>query len=121
MTKNKILVIDDDLSLLEALEAFLYQENFEARSSSQHQSIHEIILDFNPDLIILDINLGDADGRSICDELKSNNSTAYIPVLLLTGLSYEDISQIDCLADGIIGKPFESSQLLFHIKELLSA
>ena len=116
MAKKKILVIDDDLSLLEALEDFLRIEGFEVRSSPHHQSIENINKDFRPDLIILDINLGDSDGRTICDQLKNSDSTAHIPILLLTGLSYEDISEIECLADGIIGKPFESSHLLLNIK-----
>lgn len=119
MTKNKILVIDDDVELLEALEDFLCTEGFEVRSSPNHQSIDKLNEDFHPDLIILDIALGDGDGRTICDELKNRDATAHIPILLLTGLSYQDISEIECLADGIIGKPFESSHLLLNIKELI--
>lgn len=106
---------NNDHLLLEALEAFLLAEGFIVKSSDKHLSTLSIIEDFRPDLIILDIALGESDGRMICDQLKNTESTAHIPILMLTGLSHEEISKIDCLADGIIGKPFESNLLLFNI------
>jgi len=118
MIKNKILLIDDDKFLLDALAQFLSMEKFDVKVLDQSDLIQSTISTFNPDLIILDIDLGDADGRLICDELRINEATAHIPIILLTGLSYEEIAAIDCMADAIIGKPFESSMLMLSVKEL---
>lgn len=120
MIKNKILLVDDDKPLLNALSDFLMLEGFQVEALDHSLEVEGSIKAFLPDLIILDIDLGDADGRIICDELKNNPTTAHIPIILLTGLSYDEIAAIECLADGIIGKPFESSMLLFNIKNILT-
>ena len=119
MINNRILLIDDDQSLLDALASFLILEKFQVKTVVQSTLVREIISKYHPDLIILDIDLGNADGRSICDELKRTPEYQHLPIILLTALSYDEISAIDCMADAIIGKPFETSMLLFNIRALL--
>lgn len=119
MLKNRILVIDDDQLFLGALEAFLTNEQFYVKTLDKSWLIEETIFNFRPDLILLDIDLGQADGRLICNNLKASTATANTPIILLTGLSHSDISKIDCSADAIMGKACESSMLLFNIRQLL--
>ena len=119
--KKRILAIDDDELMLLTLEAFLIGKGFQVLKISQEQLIEAAISDFKPELIILDIRLINSDGRDICDELKSRASTSYIPIILLTALDYNEISRIDCKADAIIGKPFESGSLLSTIHQLLNS
>ncbi|WP_316832072.1 PleD family two-component system response regulator [Pedobacter aquatilis] len=117
--QKKILVVDDDKLLLNALEQYLSEAKFEVRALSEPSEINNAIIELKPDLIILDIRLGEEDGRLICDDLKKSKSTAHIPVILLTGLIYDDIAEIDCEADAIIGKPYEWGSLLSTIKQLI--
>jgi len=119
--KKKILVIDDDELLLDALDCFLKHEHFCTRTVAKAEQVETAIEDFIPDLIVMDIRLDTADGRIICDKLKSEVTTSHIPVILLTGLSYSEIALMDCQADAIIGKPYDHKSLLHTINQCLQA
>lgn len=116
---ERILVIDDDELMLEALEMFLIQEEFHIRTLAKAELVELAVADFKPDLIVMDIRLDTADGRIICDGLKSNSGTSHIPIILLTGLGYDEIARIDCQADAIIGKPYDNGALLYTIHQSL--
>jgi len=116
---KKILVVDDDLFSLGSLELFLSDEGYIVRLVDKSSMVKESIVAFNPDLIIMDICLDDADGREICDNIKNSWLTSQIPIILLTALSHEKISEFDCLADAIIGKPCNYSMLLKTIADLV--
>jgi len=116
---EKILVVDDDKILLESLDNILVHEHFHTRRVAKAEEIERVVEEFKPDLIVMDIRLDTADGRTICDKLKSASSTSHIPIVLLTGLSYDEISRTDCLADAIIGKPFENGSLLYTINQCM--
>ncbi len=117
---KKILVVDDDLFLLGSLELLLSDEGYIVHLIDKSSLIKESIVAFNPDLIIMDILLDDADGREICDKIKNSWSTSQIPIILLTALSHKKISELDCQADAIIGKPCNYSTLLHTISDLLN-
>lgn len=115
---KKILVVDDDLFLLGSLELLLSDEGYTVRLVDKSSLIKESIVAFNPDLIIMDICLDDADGRQICDKIKNSWLTAQVPIILLTALSHKKISEFDCLADAILGKPCNYNMLLKTIADL---
>jgi len=119
--EKKILVIDDDELLLEALDCFLRHENFCTHTVAKAEEVDTAIEDFTPDLIVMDIRLDTADGRIICDKLKSGVTTSHIPIVLLTGLSYDEIALLDCQADAIIGKPYDHKSLLRTINQCFQA
>jgi len=116
---TKVLIIDDDQNFLKFLQETLETKGFAVRSLAQHKLINEYIESFKPDLILLDIKLDDKDGRLICNDLKAKSVTEHIPIILITGLSYSEISEIDCTADAILGKPFSIANLLRTINDLL--
>lgn len=118
--KKKILVVDDDLLLLGSLELLLSDEGYKVKLVDKSSLIRESIDVFNPDLIIMDILLDDGDGREICDCIKNSNHTAEIPIILLTALSHQKISEFDCQADAIIGKPCNYTILLQTASDLLT-
>lgn len=116
---KKILVVDDDPLVLESLSLLLSHEGYLLELIAKSFLIEKSISRFQPDLIILDIWLGDGDGRKICDQIKGQPHTAYIPIILITGLSYEEISKFDCEADAILGKPYDADTLLQTIDGLI--
>ncbi len=75
---------------------------------------------FRPDLIIMEISLGHLDGRSVCNDLKNAAQTAHIPIILLTTMTYQEIVEIPCAADAIIGKPLNEFNLMRTISDLVS-
>jgi len=117
---KKILLLDDDPMALYSFGAVLTDAGYDIRCIESIENLDFEVNNFEPELIILDIRLRNADGRKICNELKLAVSTRYIPIIMLTALSHEDISEIDCDADAIIGKSLETTNLLLTVENLLT-
>lgn len=102
----KVLVIDDDPFLREVIVTILELSGFEVRTHSTCLHVLNMVKDFQPDLILLDINLkGNICGTETCREHKLVN--LHPPILLFS--SHDDIGLkfAECNADGFIRKPFD--------------
>ncbi len=102
---KKILVVDNEPGILLAIHIILNEMNFSVKTLQSSTYINAEINLFNPDLILLDILLGDADGRVICRNIKAQ---PYSPLVIL--FSANDIllrTYKDYEADGYIAKPFD--------------
>jgi CheY-like chemotaxis protein len=116
----KILVIDDDLGILEALDALLQEEGYRTEVSTKNGEYVEASIERElPDLIILDILLSGHDGREICKRLKSDERTRHIPVMLISAHIKGEASAMEAGADAFLAKPFDISDLLDKVAELL--
>ena len=114
---NKILVVDDDRDILEVVSMLLRRNDYNVLTLSRGTHITDSIQNFSPDLILLDVALAGEDGRVICSRLKASNETKHIPVILFSA-HYDMVNNIqECLADGLITKPFEVSYLLETIRK----
>jgi len=113
-------VIDDDLHLLELLKILFLVEGYKVFTVHKAVDVERHIEQFKPDLILMDIQLGDGDGRIICDRIKQKQLVNSFPIILITALSYHEISEIDTLADAVIGKPCDITILLQTAKELIT-
>ncbi|MCX2475306.1 response regulator [Pedobacter sp. MC2016-05] len=109
---KRILIIDDDAQMLSSLEMLFLAEAYQGKSIDTECLIKGALESFKPTIILMDIRLDGADGRLICDEIKQDVTTKHIPVILITALSFHEISEMDCLADAIIGKPVTTERLL---------
>lgn len=117
ITRNKkILVVDDDLAILDALTIMLEDEGYEVEVS--HDGKTEARVEkFAPDLILLDIWMSGVDGRTICKALKAKKTTKHIPIILVSAnKDAKKISQ-DVGANGYLSKPFEMKELFSIITE----
>ncbi len=112
---KKILVIDDDIDILTVVKILLESNGFNVVAISKWQEIDSKINIFHPDLILLDVSLGTQDGRNICKQLKSNNDTKHIPVILFSANHNVEKSISECLADRFISKPFDINFLIESI------
>ena len=84
-TKYKnILVIEDNHAILDVITLILQSEAYKVNGLSKSANFMEHIDAFNPDLMILDIMLPDADGRVLLQELRLNEKTRHIPVLMIS-------------------------------------
>lgn len=83
---KRILVVDDDIEVLETIQLILEIGGFKVSALNDGEEIFNRIEKFSPDLILLDISLGHIDGRVLCEQLKSIESTSKIPILLISGL-----------------------------------
>ncbi len=115
---NKILIIDDDLQMLDFLKILFSLEGYKVLAIHKVADFEHHIEQFRPDLMLMDIQLGDGDGRIICDRIKKKKLVNSFPIILITALSYHEISEIDTLADAVIGKPCDINILLQTAKQL---
>lgn len=118
---KKILIVDDDIYILEAMEELLKYSGYEVDITAKADEIFNLTYQFNPDLILMDIMLSEVDGRDICWELKINNKTKNIPVIMISGLTNVEHSIQFCGADDLVVKPFDIQDLLGKIKKSLVA
>jgi two-component system, OmpR family, response regulator VicR len=118
---KKILVVDDQQDMLYMMEKILSKSGFEVVTNSTGNVMEFLQGDFHPDLIILDINLGEKDGGEICHELKMKEATKHIPVILVSAVM--DLLKIsgDCGAEDYLAKPFRAPQLINKVLSNLEA
>ena len=115
----KILIVDDDKDILEVVKLLLTSKNYVVQTISDPENLAEKIISFNPDVILLDVNIGQHDGREICKLLKSNILVKHIPVLLFSALPGLEHTYSECEATGYIAKPFDANYLFETIERHL--
>ncbi len=113
---HKILVVDDDIDILTLVKMTLSMNGFDVSILSRWESINKTIENFGPDLILLDVSLGGADGREICKKLKAEKETSHIPVILFSANIEMEKSIENCNAQAFISKPYELNYFLNTIK-----
>jgi len=117
--KKRILVVDDNRDILEALSMTLEVYGYTVQTTPKGEETFEKVKVFQPHLIILDIMLAGSDGRDICKRLKGNKSTEHIPVLMISALPSVATDAKSCGANGSICKPFDIARLDSSIREFL--
>jgi DNA-binding response OmpR family regulator len=117
----KILVIDDDVDLLFLGSFLLRQKGFDVFSLAKTDNLFYSIGFFKPDLILLDVKLGDQDGRNICRQIKENPGTNSIKIILYSAFPETSIEYAKYGADDFIVKPYELDHLVARINHHLNA
>ena len=119
----KILLVDDEEQILELLKFELNSEGFEVFTACNEKEFRHHALSEKPDLIILDIMLGDKNGPLIYDELLAKGLIdRSIPVIFLSALA-EDRPPVPAMPGrtyALHGKPFESEELIREIRSLIN-
>lgn len=114
----KILVVDDDPAIRNLIHRFLAKQGYEMESAEDGKSALALFEDFNPDLVVLDVNLPDATGYSLCEEMQGRTG---VFVLMLTSRADEadKIRGFAQGADDYITKPFSLSELEVRVGAIL--
>ena len=115
----RILIIDDDVDLLFLGSSLLKQRGYEVFSLSSADEAFEIVKSFNPHLILLDVKLGDQDGRNICLKLKRDPETNFIKIILYSAFPETSVEYSKYGADEFIVKPYEFNHLVERIRHHL--
>lgn len=122
MEKKTILIIEDDQVLEKALKEYLETEGFEAVSASDGETGVELAFKTKPHLILLDIVLPKKDGYEVLKEIKGNEETKGIPVMLLTNLgSINDVEKALELGATtyLVKADYKLEEVVSKIKEIL--
>ncbi|QRN82893.1 response regulator transcription factor [Chloroflexota bacterium] len=115
---EKILVVDDEISLQETVAYNLKKQGYEVRTTGNGAEALDLAREIKPDLIILDVMLPGLDGFEICRILRKEMTT---PVLMLTARDDEidRVVGLEVGADDYMAKPFSMRELIARVKAML--
>lgn len=113
----KILVVDDEPMIQKFMEGFLSREGYLVKVWIG-EKIHEVIKEFNPDLVLLDIMMPGTDGFEVCKQIRKTNN---IPIVFLSAKNdvMDRVLGFTLGADDFLAKPFDSAELLLRIRAIL--
>ncbi len=121
MARERLALVEDDPDLVTTLALALERDGFEVERYLTGRDGLEGILARPPDLVLLDLNLPDLDGLSVCRELRSTSAVADLPIIMLTARVEESdrVLGLDLGADDYVTKPFSLRELKSRIRALL--
>lgn len=118
---KNILVIEDNHAILDVITLILQSEAYKVTGLNKSADMLANIRESEPHLVILDIMLPDADGRELLKQLRSDESTAHIPVLLISArYTEENVEHGEYKPNGFLAKPFDIDDLLDRIEGILA-
>ena len=115
---KRILVVDDDTDILDIVYGALDEEGYRVETSPSGFIFQHVQRDL-PDLILLDVLLSGKDGRVLCRQLKANELTKHIPVILFSAQITKENALRESHADDFLEKPFDIQELREVVKKYL--
>ena len=116
---KRILVLDDNADILDVVRIFLETNGYEVLTISRADDILNDVVNYSPQIILLDVYLRGSNGVEICNQLKANSSTRHIPIMMFSAGANDYLILRKCAADDFIEKPFDEKILLGKIDHLL--
>ena len=121
MAREKILIVDDEQDIVDAIEFQLKREGFRVITAADGAKALTAAQRDAPDAIVLDLMLPEVDGLEVCRTLRAHEKTKHIPILMLTAKTQEAdrVVGLELGADDYITKPFSVRELIARIKAVL--
>ena len=124
MKKNKrsILLVEDDRDISESLQITLKLKDFEVSTLYSGKGVCDFVRSKNPDLVIMDVMMPPPDGYEVCRQLKSDEKTKHVPVILLSARTQQSEMEqgFQSGADRYMAKPFQNDELLKAVETLMA-
>ncbi|NWB62502.1 MULTISPECIES: EAL domain-containing response regulator [unclassified Pseudomonas] len=116
-----LLIVDDEIQVRKLLETLLRHEGYQTVSAASGEEALQLVAQRPPDLILLDIMMPGMDGYEVANQLKGNQATANIPIIMLSALSESSarLSGLETGAEEFISKPVERVELWLRVRNLL--
>lgn len=118
MASYKVLLVDDDPSIIEVLKLYLEKEGYQVSSCMQGDKALATFASYAPDIVILDLMLPGMDGNDICREIRKTSDCPIIMLTARTDTLYKIVG-LELGADDYIPKPFEPKEVLARVKAVL--
>ena len=118
---KKILIVDDEPNIIVPLEFLMEQNNYEVKVADTGEKALDLIENYNPDLILLDIMLPGMDGYEVCQKIRMNPNFKTMKIVFLSAMARTiDIAKgMGLAADDYITKPFSNAYVVDRINALL--
>jgi DNA-binding response OmpR family regulator len=117
---NRVMVLDDDEDILEIISYLLTEEGYKVLRLNNGANIQDHIRAFAPNLILMDVLLGEQNGIEICRMLKHEPETSELPIILISGThNLSGSLYLDGAPDDFLAKPFDVDVLLKKVEQRL--
>lgn len=118
VTKQKILIVDDDENIAELISLYLTKECFDTMMVYDGEDALNAFETYKPNLILLDLMLPGIDGYQVCREVRSKSN---VPIIMLSakGEIFDKVLGLELGADDYIIKPFDAKELVARVKAVL--
>ena len=118
VTKQKIMIVDDDNNIAELISLYLVKECFETKICNDGETAINTFDTFKPNLVLLDLMLPGIDGYQVCRELRTKTQ---VPIIMLSakGEVFDKVLGLEMGADDYMEKPFDSKELVARVKAVL--
>ena len=118
VTKQKILIVDDDENIAELISLYLTKECFDTMIVHDGEEALTAFESYQPNLMLLDLMLPGIDGYQVCREIRSKHNT---PIIMLSakGEVFDKVLGLELGADDYVLKPFDSKELVARVKAVL--
>lgn len=120
MTK-KVLIVEDEETILELCSTIFKLEGYRVLCARDGEEALKITREYNPDIVVLDIQLPKINGNEVCKSVKSDPTMSHIKILVLSGMAQDsDLQEAQKAgADAYMTKPFSSTAIVEKVEELL--
>jgi DNA-binding response OmpR family regulator len=118
---KQILIVDDEPNVVIPIQFLLEQQGYRIMIAERGEDALDLIYQYKPDLVLLDIMLPGIDGYEVCEIIRLNRNYRNVKIIFLTakGREVEIVKGLALGADSYITKPFSNAELITKVKELL--
>ena len=121
MVKERILVVDDDATVLKEVSEILEDEGFEIIQGTDGKQALALVRDETPDLVVMDVEMPGMGGHEACRIIKANEKFGFIPIILVTARDdiHTKVEGLELGADDYLIKPLNRPELVARVKSML--
>ncbi|OEY65766.1 phosphate regulon transcriptional regulator PhoB [Marinobacter sp. X15-166B] len=121
MTGKTVLIVDDEAPIREMITVALEMAGYHCLAAADAREAHALIIDHRPDLVLLDWMLPGTSGIELARRLKQTDTTAELPIIMLTAKADEDnkVQGLEVGADDYLTKPFSPRELVARLQAVL--
>jgi DNA-binding response OmpR family regulator len=118
---KKIIIVDDEPGIVVPLQFLMEQQGYNVMEAERGEDALDLIYQYEPDLVLLDIMLPGIDGYEVCEIIRLNPNYRNVKIIFLTakGREEETAKGLALGADAYIIKPFSNAELVAKVKEIL--
>jgi DNA-binding response OmpR family regulator len=122
MQKNnpRVLIVEDNPDILELYSIMLGRYNYQVLGKDSGEEIEPVIMNFLPDVIVLDMLLAGLDGLNVCKQIKDDPSISHIPVIMISAHAGGLEKSTEAGADFFIAKPFDMETFLNTVSRAIN-
>jgi signal transduction histidine kinase len=121
MNIPKILIVDDEEKNIKLLKGILYSQNYKFYEALNGEEALALVYNIGPDLILLDVMMPGISGFEVCQNLKQDEKTKSIPIVMVTALREKEhrLKALESGADDFLSKPVDNTEVVIRVRSLL--